>query len=49
MSLNRYSTEDLIKEVNERVVGGKEWGIPIDTRENHSLLQRDSRGRFVKS
>lgn len=50
MNLTRVSTEDLLKELNARTVGGKKYDPrPIDSRLNHLGMKRDKLGRFVKA
>lgn len=47
MNLRRVATEDLVNELLARSNGVKQQKLPLDTRQNHSLLSRDSRGRFL--
>lgn len=49
MNLRRVATSELVKELEARAAGAKQQKLPLDTRQNHTLLKRDSLGRFLPS
>lgn len=48
MNLKRATNEELAAELQRRLAGDSKYDPrPVDTRQNHTLLTRDSLGRFV--
>lgn len=47
-NLKRVTNEELAAELQARLEGSSKFDPrPVDTRQNHTLLGRDSLGRFV--